>query len=184
MFDVTSWDDPVAPSPMPRTQTPQASVNRFLRRPGRCHSVAVILAGRLGTPRDPGAHACADGSAFPSGTVWEFEDALNANPQPDILLYRREDAPRDPAVERFFDRFRNPDGWLRGYWSPYATPDAFIRRLTNDVKHLLRERLDVADGATDSGIGPPPDVAATPAATPPLAPRCPCEPTPHQSPPL
>src|ERR1700722_10673554 len=56
MLDVTSWDDPAAPSPMLPTRTPQASVNRFLRRPGQCHIVVAILAGRLGTPLDPAAH--------------------------------------------------------------------------------------------------------------------------------
>jgi hypothetical protein len=186
MFDVTSWDDPAAPAPMLPTQTPQSSVNRFMRRPGQCHIVVVILAGRLGTPLDPAAHTRADGSPFPSGTVWEFEDALNASPQPDILLYRREDAPRDPAVEQFFDRFRNPDGSLRGYWSPYPTPNAFGKRLTNDVKHLLRERLDAAAVAArrgrrprtgsaprPTGAAPPPAASGTTSATPLLPPdRC------------
>ncbi len=150
MFDVTSWDDPAAPAPLLPTQTPQSAVNRFLRRPGQCHIVIAILAGRLGTPLDPSVHLRPDGSAYPSGTIWEFEDALNATPQPDILLYRRADAP-NPDVDAFLARFRNPDGSLRGLWTDYSTPADFLRRLTNDVKYLLRERLDATAATTRRG---------------------------------
>ncbi len=83
MFDVTSWDDRAAPAPMLPTHTPQQSVNRFMHRPGECQIVVVILAGRLGTPLDPAIHSRPDGTPYPSGTVWEFEDALNATPQPE-----------------------------------------------------------------------------------------------------
>jgi len=173
MFDVTSWDDAAAPAPMLPTHTPQQSVNRFMRRPGECQIVVVVLAGRLGTPLDPAAHTRPDGTPYPSGTVWEFEDALSATPRPDVLLYRRSDAPADTRVEAFFARFRNPDGSLRGLWTDYPTPDAFAKRLANDVKHLLRERLDAAADATVRSIPPPPAIPAAPAATPLLPPdRC------------
>jgi tetratricopeptide (TPR) repeat protein len=171
MFDVTSWDDPAAPAPLLPTVTPQTAVNRFLRRPSECHIVVTILAGRLGTPLDPAVHVRPDGSAFPSGTIWEFEDALNATPQPDILLYRRADAP-NPEVEAFFAKFRNPDGSLRGLWTDYATPAEFARLLATHMKYLLRERLDTAaaaagrieptpSGATAASIDPSPPPSAT-----------------------
>jgi hypothetical protein len=186
MFDVTSWDDPTAPSPMLPTHTPQRSVSRFMRRPSDCHIVVVILAGRLGTPLDPAAHVRPDGTRFPSGTVWEFEDALDATPQPDVLLYRRADAP-NPEVEAFFARFRNPDGSLRGLWTDYASAAEFTRLLATHVKYLLRERLAAAvlsagrPGSAPAGTvtpspdaAPPPAVASTAPAAPPLLPpdRC------------
>jgi tetratricopeptide (TPR) repeat protein len=165
MFDVTSWDDPAAPAPLLPTQTPQSAVNRFLRRPGQCHIVITILAGRIGTPLDPSVHLRPDGSAYRSGTIWEFEDALNATPRPDILLYRRADAP-DPEVEAFFAKFRNPDGSLCGLWTDYTTPSEFARLLTTHVKYLLRERLDAAAEAGRLGPAPAAAVTTPPAASP------------------
>ena len=118
-----------------------------MRRPGECQIVVVILAGWLGTPLNPAVHPRPDGTQYPSGTVWEFEDALNATPRPDVLLYRRSDAPPDTRVEAFFAQFRNPDGSLRGLWTDYASLEAFAKRLASDMKHLLRERLDAAEAA-------------------------------------
>src|SRR5687767_7153866 len=47
-FDVISWDDPNAPTPMPANLSPQEAVVRFGRRPAHCEIVIVILWSRLG----------------------------------------------------------------------------------------------------------------------------------------
>src|SRR4051812_27791215 len=49
-FDVVSWDDPAAPTPMLATLPPQEAVNRRLPRPSECDVVVVILWSRMGTP--------------------------------------------------------------------------------------------------------------------------------------
>jgi hypothetical protein len=59
----------------------------------------VILWSRMGTPL-PAEYTKADGTAYLSGTEWEFLD----------------------AVEAFFEAFRNPDGSLRRSFETYASP--------------------------------------------------------------
>src|SRR4051812_34108485 len=102
-FEVVSWDDPASPSPMMATLTPQEAVNRFKRRPSECDIVVVVLWSRMGTHLDVRALCKSSGEAYLSGTEWEFEDALNARPQPDILVYRRSEVPNvklnDPAYD-------------------------------------------------------------------------------------
>jgi hypothetical protein len=44
-------------------------------------------------------------------------------------------------VNRFFARFRNPDGSSRGGFTRYTTLTKFKERMANDLKYLLRERL-------------------------------------------
>jgi hypothetical protein len=99
-FKVVSWDHPHAGTPMPAALTPQEAVIRFKGRPSDCDLTVVILAARLGTHLAVDAFKRPDGSAYLSGTEWEYEDARNATPPRDILVYRRTDLPpialRDP----------------------------------------------------------------------------------------
>ena len=149
------WDDPAAPVTMPATLTPQEAVNRGLAKPSECDAVIVILWSRLGTPL-PESHKRPDGSAYLSGTEWEYEDALNAAPQPFILVYHRKSKPEfgDPTepgfdakveqyrrVRGFFDRFRNPDGSLKGSFSEYDTPQEFRDQLRRHLRDFVHSRL-------------------------------------------
>jgi hypothetical protein len=168
-FEVVSWDHPHAATPMPAHLTPQEAVIRYKRRPADCDIVVVILAGRLGTHLSLDALQRPDGSAYLSGTEWEFEDAWNASPRPDILVYRRKDIPpielRDPnrderfrqykLVEQFFERFKNPDGSWKSSYQEYEGVDDFQAKLASDLKHLVLERLN----NLPPPIQPPPDTA-------------------------
>lgn len=160
-FDVVSWDDPDAPTPMLANLTPQDAITRFRRRPADCDIVVVILWSRLGTHLDTRTHRKPDGSPYRSGTEWEYEDAAGADPPPDILLYRRKEKPRididDPdadakraqyeSVNAFLARFRNPDGSFAGSVTDYPAPDALTQRLTSDLTGLLANRLGAGDPA-------------------------------------
>jgi hypothetical protein len=152
MFEPVSWDDPAAPVPMQADRTPQETVNRSRPRPSECDFVVIILWSRLGTPL-PEEHCKADGGRYLSGTEWEYEDALKATPRPNILVYRRMETPmmavNDPAkdekaeqwerLERFFSRFKNPDGSLQGGVTEYQTPSMFADRLKSDLRELVAE---------------------------------------------
>jgi hypothetical protein len=154
-FDPVSWDDPAAPVPMLADQTPQDTVNRSRPKPSDCDFVVVILWSRLGTPL-PEEHCKTDSGRYLSGTEWEYEDALTATPRPDILVYRRTETPmmaiNDPAreekieqwtrLERFFSRFKNPDGSLRGGVTEYQTPSMFVDRLKSDLRELVAAKLE------------------------------------------
>src|SRR3954452_5150686 len=129
-FDVVSWDDPAAPTPLPARLTPQEAVIQFETRPSKCDIVIVVLWSRLGTHLDLSKFQRANGEPYLSGTEWEYEDARKG--KADIFIYRRTEEPmvgmKDPAraekfrqyelVEQFFERFMNPDGSFRGSVTP------------------------------------------------------------------
>ena len=160
-FEPISWDDPDAPLPMTANITPQEAVNQFGRKPSECDIVVVILWSRLGSHLDVNTFRKPNGEPYLSGTEWEYLDALNADPQPDILVYRRTQKPRidvdDPefeakkaqydAVKTFFSGFMNPDGSFARSFISYEGPDVFGDRLWNDLRGILRELLGNVDPA-------------------------------------
>ena len=93
-FDVVSWDDPAAPTPMPARLTPQEAVIQFEREPSTCDIVIVVLWSRLGTHLDLTKFKKDNGKAYLSGTEWEYENACKGRPK--ILIYRRTEKPKDP----------------------------------------------------------------------------------------
>lgn len=174
-FDAVSWDDPNAPVPLEATITPQVAVNRQLPRPSACDIVIVILWARMGTPLPDEFGRKPDGTRYQSGTEWEFLDALQGKPQPQILVYRRSVRPSldpvDPAlmekiqqfqrVEAFFETtFRNPDGSLKGCFASYETPQAFRDRLRQDLEACLVERLGTSDSERPAQIAIDPPSAS------------------------
>src|SRR5678815_615540 len=126
-------------------ETPQASVNRYTGRPAECDLTLVILWSRIGTVLPPDLTR-ADGTRYESGTVWEYEDARDAN-RP-VFVYRRTATPQialdDPELERrraqysavktFFGKFTNSDGSLQSGCNTYADPTGFGQ--------LLRQHLE------------------------------------------
>jgi hypothetical protein len=155
--DVVSWDGDGGAA-MEATLTPQAAVKQGLRLPSKCDIVVVILWSRMGTPLPKDWEVKADGSAYRSGTEWEYLDALQGSEKtgsPKVLVYRRttvvniaaNDPERDEkfrqwdAVQAFFAEFRNPDGSLKRACSEYDAPSQFGVKLESDIKALLKERL-------------------------------------------
>lgn len=161
---VVRWDDPAAPVPMPATLTPQEAVDRELHHPAQCDVVIVVLWSRMGTPL-PDTFKRLDGTTYQSGTVWEYENALHANPPPRIYVYRRissftfdpdlqkrnEQLAQFLRVEEFFAQFRNPDGSLRGSFFPYDQPKQFADRLLLDLKGFVKSRLEATAKAKKVG---------------------------------
>lgn len=159
--EAVCWDDPAAPVAMPATLTPQEAVNRGLFKPSDCDVVIVILWSRFGTPLPP-EMVRPDGTPYLSGTEWEFEDAINADPPRHTLVYRRKGIPEmgNPAdkatfdkrvsqfrnVDDFFKRFRNPDGSLNGGYSEYDSPQEFRDQLRHHLREYIHTRLSSAKG--------------------------------------
>ncbi len=156
-FEVVAWDHPEGYVALPAGLTPQAAINRGLPKPSECDVTIVILWGRMGSPL-PGDYRKADGSAYLSGTEWEFEDARQAKPE-SVLVYRRTSPPQpqsdDPSElremaeqseqrNRFLSQFRNDDGSYTGSVNTYDTPAAFREQLTNHLETIVLERLPPA----------------------------------------
>lgn len=153
-FDPVSWDDPAAQVAMLANETPQASINRALPRPGECDFVVVILWARMGTPL-PSNIRKLSGEQYISGTEWEYEDAVNSPRKPEVLVYWRTekrqvtlddpdlDGKRDQLhrVELFLSRFKNSDGSISGGINTYTTPSEFKKLLRENLEQLVWERI-------------------------------------------
>lgn len=157
--DLVSWDGPGG-AVMEAIMTPQEAIKQGLRRPSECDIALVILWSRMGTPLPTAWEAKADGSAYRSGTEWEYLDALQAAQKtgsPKVLVYRRTAVPNIPlndperdqktkqwdAVQAFFAEFRNPDGSFRGAYNEYASTSELRDKLVDHLKALVKERLDL-----------------------------------------
>jgi hypothetical protein len=163
MLTLVSWDDPATPLPLLADRTPQQSINRHAR-PSDCDIVVFIFWSRIGTAL-PDECRKTDGTKYLSGTEWEFEDAINARPTPDILVYRRNERPAidlgDPQIaekreqwgllEKFFAGFRNPDGSRRHAVAEYNTPSTFADLLKKNLRELIEARLGKPSSAPSRG---------------------------------
>jgi hypothetical protein len=120
-FSAIAWDDPDGDIPLPAGLTPQDAINRGLAKPSDCDLTIVILWGRMGSPL-PAEYRKADGSAYLSGTEWEFEDAFNADPA-SVFIYRRMTPPqvKTGSTEEFQEMAKQA-----------ANRDSFLARLRND----------------------------------------------------
>jgi hypothetical protein len=164
--EAVAWDQPGASPPLLATETPQASIAQGLGSPSECDIVIVVLWAHMGTPL-PSDWKKPDGSAYLSGTEWEYLDALRAaetRGRPDILVYRRSEEPSlkpsDPAfmeryqqwqqVEQFFSDFRLPDGSIQRGYNPYATAEDFRGQLNLHLRELIRRLLDTRPAAPAS----------------------------------
>ncbi len=150
-LDLVTWDDPHAATPLEVGVTPQLSVNRYAGRPSECDLTVVVLWSRIGTA--PDGLRRADGSAYPSGTVWEMEDALAAG-RP-VWIYRRTTKPRididDPdidrkraqyaAVEALFGRLKGGSGGLPSGINRYDEPAEFGNLLRQQLEAFIGKQL-------------------------------------------
>jgi hypothetical protein len=129
----------------------------------------------MGTPLPLDDYRKPDGTAYLSGTEWEYLNALEGNQlrgRPKMFVYRRTEQclldPRDPQfkdklrqyenVEAFFAGFRNPDGSISGGYNEYATPDDFRQQLDFDLRsviHLLLKEQKPAEETKPQRPTPP-----------------------------
>jgi hypothetical protein len=157
VVETVAWDKPGGGTPMLATLTPQEAIAQQRPKPSECDIVVVILWSRMGTPLPPD-YVKPDGSAYLSGTEWEYLDALEASRRegrPRVLVYHRTEVPRFEAddagigekleqwrlVETFFASFRNPDGSIRSGVNEYDTPAVFEKKLTEHLREIVQALL-------------------------------------------
>jgi hypothetical protein len=163
-LEPVAWDDKQAPSPMEANRTPQASVDDYVGKPSGCDLMILVLGGRIGSPL-----RFADGREFPSGTVYEFEDAIAAqvpvfayrHKHPRIFdiadsaeLRRAKEAQYEAVVEFFERRFSNADGALTGGYTAYAEASEFAGMLRQNLATFIRRRLDGQPESTGAAEKP------------------------------
>ena len=76
-LEIIAWDQPGVAVAMEAGLTPQEAIKRGLPQPSQCDLVVVILWSRMGTPL-PAEYTKPDGTAYLSGTEWEYRDAITA----------------------------------------------------------------------------------------------------------
>jgi len=152
---IIAWDQPGAAVAMEAGLTPQQAIAQGLPKPEDCDLAVIILWSRIGTQLPADFELKEDGSAYLSGTEWEYLNALQGfrkNQKPAVWVYRREGAPNIPVndperetkydqwdkLENFFAAFKNPDGTLAGGVNAYKGPDVFRQQFESH----LRDRLD------------------------------------------
>ena len=142
------WDQPGVEVAMEANLTPQEAIKKGLPKPSECDLVVVILWSRIGTPL-PAEYKKPDGTAYLSGTEWEYQNAIAAGTT--VWLYRRSQAPQvafdDPhfqekrqqwdKVEAFFRGLVGKGGSLTGGVNAYQASDEFRRQF----EQHLRDRL-------------------------------------------
>ena len=152
-LEVVSWDDPLKPLGLDAYLTPQQAIDRHLPMPSECEVVVVILWSRMGTPL---TH---ESRQYLSGTHYEFENAMGAEKQPRVFVYRWTAPPEQAwadfnfgetpiqqraqlaTVEQFLSRFRNADGSAAGSLMTFATIPEFGSNLLRHVGDALQEKL-------------------------------------------
>lgn len=141
-----------------------ASFQEQLVRPSETDIVVVILWSRLGTVL-PSHLRRGDGSAYASGTEFEFEDAVEGfrlNGKPEIMAYRKTAQAALPLdsellddylrqkheLDRFVARwFKNDaDGSLKGAFHSFASPADFEELLEAHLSRLVEQRLPAGSG--------------------------------------
>jgi hypothetical protein len=143
--------------PMVATQTPQASITP----PSETDIVVVLLWARLGTrlPRD-GRFTIEGMDQPPTGTEWEFYDALRAHQSkglPELLVYHKTQRPMtdltdvDSALqeiqqkkdlEQFLVRwFRNADGSWKAWMNGFEREEELEHLLDTHLRKLIQDRI-------------------------------------------
>lgn len=152
ILEIVGWDTPGARVPTSANKTPQASINDFLDQPSQCDLTIVLLWGRLGTPL-PANWSNSHGRAYPSGTVWELENA-RSNGKP-VWIYHKSTPPQasinDPllhekikqfeSVREFLDSSKQKDGSLTFGKHEFCDDEELRQLLTEHLKHFIGKSI-------------------------------------------
>ena len=90
-FEGVGWDQ--VHYPKLAWLSPQEAINQGIVQPGECDITLFIFWKRVGTPLAPGDFIENGAGPSPTGSLWEFHNAMEAEPRPWVLVYRCERAP-------------------------------------------------------------------------------------------
>jgi len=152
-----AWDQPGVSVAMEAGLTPQEAIASGMPKPEECDLVVVILWSRMGTPLPP-AYRKPDGSAFRSGTEWEYVNAIEGfrrRGKPAVWIYHRTQtitlSEHDPdfkdksaqldAVHSFLGSLKNLDGSIAGGVNQYATPTEFGKQFEDHLRDGLERSI-------------------------------------------
>lgn len=150
-IEVVAWDWSTG-VPLDALASPQVSVNRRLPVPEDCDVFIGIFRCRFGTPLPATEFRRDDGTAFRSGSEYEFDRAWKARRRgaatPDVLMYRVDAsataacAPGEQIdlLNAFFNAapFKDNEGWT-GSVNRFTDTGDFETRLDGHLRQLLSQ---------------------------------------------
>jgi hypothetical protein len=129
--------------------TAQDVVHAFMGRSGQCEVFVLIIGNRLGTPLQ------VDGAEYPSGTVYEFDQAYRSflrRGSPVILTYQHrragddaDDSAQAQGVRQFLASFGGAKARYQGFIPrKFSDTEQFEKMLQADLERVLYKRLESA----------------------------------------
>lgn len=168
-FEGVGWDQ--THYPKLAWLAPQEAINQGIPQPGDCDLAVFMFWKRVGTPLPHGRFERNGAGPEPTGSLWEFHDAMESNKRPWVLVYRcdrdpvmSEDDRTDPAgfneqlaaVDAFFAEFQDGQDRYVADYRRYQTTADFREHLEKDLKYFIKNLTD----APGEGGGRPAQVAA------------------------
>ncbi len=152
-FEGVAWDQ--THYPKHARLSPQEAINQGILQPGDCDIALFIFWKRVGTPLPPGTFTENGAGAEPTGSLWEFHNALASAKKPWVLVYRCKRTPEmsekdfeDPVgfgqqvkgVKDFFSGFKDGEGHYRADYYGYTDTDDFAHHLEQDLKSFIKQQ--------------------------------------------
>lgn len=142
-FEGIGWDKNHYPQLASRS--PQEAITQGLPRPGDCDVAVFIFWSRMGTALREGTFEQNGAGPEPTGSLWEYYDALESPSETAVFVYRSMcDVPQeklDPdqfkRVKQFFSSFKDEKGRYRSGYKKYHDIEEFARQLEQDLKSLI-----------------------------------------------
>lgn len=146
--------------------SPQKAIDERLARPSECDVALFILWSRIGTPLGDAEYPAEFRSEglerAPTGTEWEFFDAMGAGEKtgrPEVLTFRcqRERTAKGGSdyqalvflwqgVDAFFERFKDDQGSHRWSYTDYDSADDFADKLDAQLRDTIRTLTETGGG--------------------------------------
>ena len=149
--EIVAWDWRSG-VPLEAHRSPQTSVNAFLPMPEACEIFVGIFRCKFGTPLPENEYRKTDGSAFLSGSEYEFHRAWDARrrgaPYPHLLVYRLDDAetgacPDALQFQRMQAFFTGPPFKESGAWTGslnrFINTQDFKEKLDYHLRHIISQ---------------------------------------------
>ena len=139
-LQIIAWDQSGVEVAMEAAYTPQKAIELGLPKPSECDLCVFILWSRIGT-RLPTDYRKPDGSAYLSGTEWEYWDALQAardHGRPAVWLYRCTEKPKIDIDDPDFDTKREQWKKVIDFFTALNHSDGSIIGGVNEYPHSQR----------------------------------------------
>ena len=157
-IDVIRWEDAFYSG----TQSFQEQIDAAVHGMADVDIVLCILWSRIGLKLNPAVWQRADGSHYESGTVFEYETAVQLSQEhagvPEVFLFRKslpvtyraefaaEDAEQHQLLDRIWTRWTEKEGYNTGAFNQFSDLDDFEHQIEQFLRQWLERRGIIVSG--------------------------------------